>query len=191
MSKDLRDSASGMFGDRKDKRSQIEVAGSPTPNDEDGDGDGRPNNIDLDSVKPISITPMQPFEELGGLRIYNPGTIVGGFGIIGTGTTVSRVPKVGGGAKLENIAPGDARRIQNAADRTGVTITVVGSRAKGTAHGQSDWDYVLEGGTARSRHSSKSSIPSGPHGLGEPRVQDFFSTLDQSQPYISFSPKKE
>ncbi|MBD0342700.1 MAG: nucleotidyltransferase domain-containing protein [Microcoleus sp. Co-bin12] len=56
------------------------------------------------------------------------------------------------------ISPEDARRIQNAADRTKQTIIVVGSRANGTSTPTSDWDYIMLG-KSRQRHSASSSVP--------------------------------
>ncbi len=56
------------------------------------------------------------------------------------------------------ISPEDARRIQNAADRTKQTIIVVGSRANGTSTPTSDWDYIMLG-NSRQRHSARSSVP--------------------------------
>lgn len=96
----------------------------------------------------------------------------------------------GGGARVTNLAFSDALRIQNAVNRTGVPITVVGSRASGKAGPLSDWDYVLPAGTPnRVRHSMSSSLPEGPRGIGEPRLQDFFmSPVDTSLPYITFYP---
>jgi hypothetical protein len=56
------------------------------------------------------------------------------------------------------MTPQQANRIQNAANRTRQTIYVVGSRANGTAHAGSDWDYVLTGSKDQ-RQSAKSSLP--------------------------------
>jgi len=100
-------------------------------------------------------------------------------------------PRVGGGAKLENLTPGEIRRIQNAANRTGTQITVVGSRARGTTHALSDWDYVVPAGTkGRTIHSLASSLPEGPRlGLGQARKQDFFKgVVDETRPFITFTP---
>ena len=100
-------------------------------------------------------------------------------------------PRAGGGASLDNIAPTDFQRIQNAANRTNTEITVVGSRAGGTAKPMSDWDYVLPAGTPRrTQHSLSSSLPEGPRGLGEPRRQDFFTDpLDTNSPHIIVPPQ--
>lgn len=116
-----------------------------------------------------------------------------------TGSTEKAIPLpkssttiAGGGAKTSNLSPGDIVRIQNAANRTDTTITVVGSRANGTAGANSDWDFVLPKDTPRStRRSLSSSLPEGPRGIGEPRNQDFFmEPIDTTKPHISFPPRK-
>jgi hypothetical protein len=96
----------------------------------------------------------------------------------------------GGGAKLTNLAFGDAMRIQNAVNRTGVPVTVVGSRARGMPGPLSDFDYLIPAGTpAGTRHSLSSSLPEGPRALGDPRNQEFFmDPLDTNLPYITFYP---
>lgn len=99
-------------------------------------------------------------------------------------------PVAGGGAKVDCLSPEDVTRIQNAADRTRIRITVVGSRARGTAGPMSDYDYVLSGSTAQARHSLRGSLPAGPSGLGEPRNQDFHpEPVDRTQSYITFTPR--
>ena len=101
-------------------------------------------------------------------------------------------PIAGGGARIGNIAPGDATRIQNAANRTGVPICVVGSRASGKTRPGSDWDYVVPPNTRGSTaHSLASSLPEGPRSLGERRNQDIlFDTVNSDEPFIYFTPGK-
>lgn len=96
----------------------------------------------------------------------------------------------GGGAVVGNLSPDERIRIQNAANRKGIPITVVGSHAAGTAGPMSDWDYVLPEGTrGRDIHSLSSSLPSGPRSLGEPRNQDFFvGEVHTNEPFITFNP---
>lgn len=133
-----------------------------------------------------------------------PGAVVGGVGYATTSAiaAVTRFarggsssipglgPVAGGGANLENLTAGEIARIQNAANRTGTEISVVGSRARGTANPNSDWDYVLPPGTRGStRHSLSSSLPEGPRSLGEPRNLEFFvEPLDTARPFITFTP---
>jgi RHS repeat-associated protein len=104
-------------------------------------------------------------------------------------------------ASEAGIRPNDARRIQNAADKTGQTIIVVGSRA-GTEklNPTSDWDYILTG-PSRARSSVKNSLPQG-MGDGEGgsgRGRDFYQSynpnakhyteLDRKRPYVVFEPR--
>jgi len=101
------------------------------------------------------------------------------------------------------ISSSDALRIQNAADRTGQQITVVGSRAAGTAGSDSDWDYIFSGPSA-ARHSAASSVPVGNAGgaigasgteSGIDIWQDYnpeapgYTTLDPKLPHVTFTPK--
>ncbi len=92
------------------------------------------------------------------------------------------------------ISPQDARRIQNAANRTKQTIIVVGSRAKGTSKLSSDWDYIMFG-NSRQRHSARSSVPRGTNGgeidsLGRETGIDIFTyPLIPGEPHVIFSPE--
>jgi hypothetical protein len=91
------------------------------------------------------------------------------------GVSQNSGPTAGGGARVGNLSANDATRIQNAANRANTQISVVGSQANGTAGPNSDWDYVVPGGTSNQTiHSLSSSLPEGPGGLGDPRAQDFF-----------------
>ena len=116
----------------------------------------------------------------------------------GTGSTAGggsgngmRTPEQAG------ISSGDAARLQNAANRTGQEINVVGSRANGTATPMSDWDYFMSGNSAQ-RHSAASSVPSGVAGSGSGFGIDiftnnpnspFYQPLDSTLPYVPFSPQ--
>jgi len=95
------------------------------------------------------------------------------------------------------ISKNDALRIQNAANRTNQRITVVGSRANGTANEMSDWDYVMSGNSAQ-RHSAASSVPRGVAGgeydfgidifTDNPR-SPFYTPIDKSKPHVTFNPQ--
>ena len=99
--------------------------------------------------------------------------------------------KVGGGADLKNLSPGEQKRIQNAANKSGADITVVGSQTTGKRPG-SDFDFILEGGTSRSRSKIKNSLPQGPRGTGEGNGRDFLKgPVDKSLPHIKFKPKSK
>ncbi len=78
----------------------------------------------------------------------------------------SSTARVGPGASLENISASEALRIQNAANRIGEPISLVGSRASGTAGAYSDWDYVITGINGSTRHSVSSSCRGGRRSWG-------------------------
>ena len=103
-----------------------------------------------------------------------------------------------------SISAGDARRIQNAADKTGQRVTVVGSRAKGSARPDSDWDYIVSG-KSRQRGAAKNSVPRGAAGgeigpsgreTGIDWWQDYnrnapnYMPLDPSRPHVIFDPQR-
>ncbi len=100
-------------------------------------------------------------------------------------------PIAGGGANLDNLSADEITRIQNAANRSGRTIHVVGSRAAGTAGPVSDWDFVVPGANSRTRHSLSGSLPEGPRlGIDRGRNQDVFGgQLDPQRPHITFTPE--
>ncbi|MEG3959415.1 hypothetical protein [Microcoleus sp. herbarium2] len=91
------------------------------------------------------------------------------------------------------ISPEDARRIQNAADRTKQTIIVVGSRANGTSTPTSDWDYIMLG-KSRQLHSASSSVPRGTSGGEinssgrETGIDIFTGPLISGEPHVIFEP---
>jgi RHS repeat-associated protein len=84
------------------------------------------------------------------------------------------------------ISPSNALRIQNAADRTGQQIIVVGSRASGTSGQNSDWDYIMSGSSA-ARHSAASSVPAGSAG-GAISASGAESGIDIGQTYNPNAP---
>ena len=94
-------------------------------------------------------------------------------------------------ASKNALSPADMLRIQNAANKTKTPITVVGSRAKGTAGPTSDWDYVVPPGTSsRTIKNLRNSLPEGPRGIGEPRNIDIDSGLVRTnEPHINFFPE--
>jgi hypothetical protein len=105
-------------------------------------------------------------------------------------------PTAGGGADLQralgNMTPKEITRIQNAANRTGQPIHVVGSRSGGskTPRPDSDWDYVIQANN-HIRRSAGNSLP-GAKNLSEgiPSNQDIFKgPLDYDRPHITFHPE--
>ncbi|MCP3143023.1 RHS repeat-associated core domain-containing protein [Pyxidicoccus xibeiensis] len=105
-------------------------------------------------------------------------------------------PVAGGGANVDSVPEGARDSIQSFSDRRGVRVTLVGSRAKGTAGPDSDWDYVVEG-NSRDRQKARSELPRGRAGgeigpRGETGIDVFNGNkeaVDTSRPYIQFRPK--
>ncbi|MBS1910964.1 MAG: RHS repeat-associated core domain-containing protein [Bacteroidetes bacterium] len=103
-------------------------------------------------------------------------------------------PSVGGGAKLENLTREQISRIQTVADKRGLKITVVGSRARGIANAASDWDYIIEGGNARARQSALYELPKNPNANKAGDMRPGSETLkgvavDPKLPHITFTPR--
>jgi len=96
------------------------------------------------------------------------------------------------------ILDNQTRRIQNAANKTGQRITVVGSRAAGTSNSLSDWDYILSG-QSRQRGKVKKSVPKGVYGGEDNRGRDIwqdynpqapgYTVLRSDDPHVIFDPK--
>ncbi len=100
-------------------------------------------------------------------------------------------PVAGGGAEVSNITAAEAARIQNAATRIGKPITLVGSRARGTATAASDWDYFVEANSATRRSVARSLPGSRNIAVGENgflQLDIFKGPLDPARPHIIFSP---
>lgn len=105
------------------------------------------------------------------------------------GLTPCQEPTYGNGGHIDNISPSEARRIQNAANLRGVEIHLVGSRAAGTSHAFSDWDYVIPDINSRTRSRIQSSLPQGSVELGYGRRIDIFTgQLGEGLPFITFHP---
>lgn len=109
------------------------------------------------------------------------------IGVITRGKSVT----AGGGGKISAIKPNELRRIQNAANRSGETITLVGSRASGKTHAGSDWDYVVNGNSKTRNNLSRSLPGSGNIKEGERSLVDMFrGEVDKSRPYIEVRPER-
>ena len=134
-----------------------------------------------------------------GAILGNPGSVaVGGAAVVetaavvGSNTVPGPSPVAGAGASLENITTNEATRIQNAANRIESTVTLVGSRASGTASANSDWDYVVNANAA-TRNSVSRSLP-GAGDLKEgirPNIDVFKGEVDKTRPYIEFKPRQD
>lgn len=120
-----------------------------------------------------------------------------GSAVIGGISSYSPKRKSSSKSSTSPISKSDATRIQNAANKTHQKITVIGSRANGTAGLESDWDYIMSGNSAQ-RHSAITSVPRGICGGENNMGIDIFSSypgspnsvmLDKSKPYIEFFPE--
>ena len=110
------------------------------------------------------------------------------------------VRKVGGNAAKTStglvddaanvLSKEDYLRIQNAATRINKPITVVGSRAKGTAGAYSDLDYVIPGLNSKNWSTIKNSIPGARSVLDNtPRNIDIFKgPVNTNLPHITIYP---
>lgn len=98
-------------------------------------------------------------------------------------------PTAGSGGALEHLTPGEVTRIQNAANKIDQPISVVGSRASGTAGPYSDWDDVVEGANSSTIGKIRNSLPEGVRGIGDLRNLDIFrGPLNEDLPFITFKP---
>ena len=89
------------------------------------------------------------------------------------------------------LTQGEINRIGNAATRINKPITVVGSRASGTAGAYSDWDYVIPNINRNLFNKIKNSLPGSKSLLDNmPKNMDIFKeAVDESKPFIRILPK--
>ncbi len=101
-------------------------------------------------------------------------------------------PTVSPNATLDKLTPNEVKRIQNAADRTGKDINVVGSRVdpNKALHDKSDFDFVVDA-KASTRNSLSRSLPGSKNVKdGLPNNNDVFKgTVDASKPHVTFHPQ--
>ena len=107
-----------------------------------------------------------------------------------TGLRYGSIPKATS-SEVSVISSSDLLRIQNAATRINKTISVVGSRAKGTATAYSDWDYVIIGMTNKEWKKIKNSLPgAASRGDGMSRNIDVIKTpVWPGAPHVTVNPK--
>lgn len=127
----------------------------------------------------------------------NSGAVCGTSSIRSRRTVRSRVFRLGRGDAVALVGQACAltgserTRIQNVANRFGKPVSVVGSRAKGTPHPESDWDYVIPGINSRNKSRVRTSLPAGDVTLGPPRARSdiFDSELVDGELFITFCPE--
>jgi len=92
--------------------------------------------------------------------------------------------------QLGSLTPEQAQRIQAFVDKYGVEVSVVGSRARGTARPLSDFDYVI-GGNAKVRASATYYLPKGVRTETSPGYDLINANKDPlrtNEAYITFRP---
>ena len=96
---------------------------------------------------------------------------------------------VGGGAQLSQLNPQQVAQIWQFAEAHNVRVTLVGSRATGTASAISDFDYLIQGGNSRIRSVARSQLPRGPRSLENGGIDIWNEAnfpLDTSRAHIIF-----
>jgi hypothetical protein len=99
-------------------------------------------------------------------------------GIMKVAKEVRKTKTIKGVSKLSKtiqLTETELQRVQNAANRIGKPIYIVGSRAHGTAKVTSDFDYVIEGISSKKWNKIKNSPPGAPSRIDNlPRRIDLF-----------------
>ena len=106
--------------------------------------------------------------------------------------TIADVSKVAKGvSEVVQLTEPELQRIQNAANKIGKLICVVGSRAKGTAKVTSDFDYVIEGINSKQWGKIKNSLPGAPSRIDNlPRHIDLLrGPVDTAKSHVTIYPK--
>lgn len=110
--------------------------------------------------------------------------------ILGSDITIKTAPALMDDA-ARFFTKSEYLRIQNAATRINRAITVVGSRAKGTAGAYSDWDYVIPGLNSKKWSKIKNSIPGARSVMDNtPRNIDIHKgPVNTKEPHITIKPR--
>jgi len=101
-------------------------------------------------------------------------------------------PIGGNGGSPDFLTPDKIARIQNAANRIGRPINLVGSRATGITGPNFDWDYAIDA-NAPTRNSVSRSLP-GAGNLSEgvrPNIDVFNGQVNPGAPYVQFTPEPQ
>ncbi|MBO6563451.1 MAG: RHS repeat protein [Pseudomonadales bacterium] len=129
------------------------------------------------------------------LDCLNPLNWIGGkFGIGSKGAKGPNKtgPTIGGGGTLDKLSPSERKRIQNAANRSGRDIAVVGSRVNPnkTVRPDSDYDFVIDANSKRRNNLSR-SLPGGKNVReGVPNNQDIYKgPVEADKPHVIFHPE--
>ncbi|MGB7158787.1 MAG: RHS repeat-associated core domain-containing protein, partial [Tepidisphaeraceae bacterium] len=132
-----------------------------------------------------------------GSSLSATGAVLGG--VVGGVISAPYRPGTMNGARIQNLEAWQRASIQRFADQHGVEVRVFGSRARGTAGPQSDFDYIVSGNRS-TRLKATHALPRGTAGgVVSPRGQtgmDVFKPSDipphfniAKQPQIIFTPR--
>jgi hypothetical protein len=143
--------------------------------------------------------PQSPYERRQAEQIARQGgqtfgveAIIPPLRVLGVLSVAARAPRLGAGATLGKLTPGEIQRIQNAANRSGVQIAVVGSRVNPNKalHAGSDYDFVIDANSAMRRSLARSLPGSRSIAEGIPGNQDIFKgAVDPNLPHVIFFPR--
>ncbi|MDN2704478.1 hypothetical protein O0881_21080 [Janthinobacterium sp. SUN100] len=101
--------------------------------------------------------------------------------------------KLAAGATLDKLSTAEILMIQNAADKSGQTITLVGSRVDPNKdlHARSDYDYIIQENN-KVRSDLKGSLPGAKNVRnGQESMLDIFNIpINPALPHVIFTPKK-
>jgi hypothetical protein len=124
-------------------------------------------------------------------KVTNPGNLEIGRNLFGRSFGNLKTSSGVVSNATSTLSKSEYLRIQNASTRINKPITVVGSRASGTAGAYSDWDYVIPGLNSRNWSTIKNSLPGAKSALDNtPRNIDIFKgSVDKSRPHITIKPK--
>ncbi len=101
-------------------------------------------------------------------------------------------------APKPSLTPSHLKKVQDFANKYDVEVHVVGSRAKGTARPDSDFDYIIgrDGGSSKMRKRARRELPRGTAGgeihptRGETGMDVFNRPLDETLPFLRITPQK-
>ncbi len=107
-------------------------------------------------------------------------------------SVTKRTPSIGGGGTLDKLSLGEIKRIQNAANRSGQDIGVVGSRVNPNKalRSNSDYDFVVNANSKTRNNLSRSLPGSKDVRTGAQNNQDIFrGSVDTTKPHAIFHPQ--
>jgi RHS repeat-associated protein len=129
----------------------------------------------------------------GGISIVGSGA-ASGIAMNAKAATTVRVNTASEAAESTSspLTKGETKRIENAATRINEPITVVGSRASGTATANSDWDYVIKNVNSKGWDKIKNSLPGSKSVIDNTKhnIDLFKGSVRTNEPHITIKPRK-